>query len=100
MIFTTGELHNFNTLVHAIGNPGLLLNSNQVSERGLVIKLPITDAVKGEREKLEPHTGVEFILEFHPGETKKRSKKPSISVSVDMSNAVLGLKCDKQLYSL
>lgn len=31
-----------------------------------VIKPPLTDDVKGEREKLEPSASVELVLEFNP----------------------------------
>lgn len=37
-----------------------------------LIKLPLSDMLKGEGEELETGPRVEFILEFHPG--KKKSK--------------------------
>lgn len=36
-----------------------------------VIKPPLTDDVKGEREKLEPSASVELVLEFNPARDRR-----------------------------
>ena len=36
------------------------------AEGSLVVKPPLTDDIKGEREKLEPSASVELVLELNP----------------------------------
>lgn len=43
-----------------------IFNTAGLTEGASVVKPPLTDDIKGEREKLEPSASVELVLEFNP----------------------------------
>lgn len=51
----------------------------------LIVKLPLADGVKGERQELEARASVELVLELDPGREGRLVRKAGLSQELEIS---------------